>query len=244
MIIQTPAGEGNPDGEEIDSDANGILDGLATGWTIYDAVTILDDDDSVEFAYSEMIFLEEPDVTMPLGVTLTFDPALSPTIILLNQYPQYVARQGSKTGNAATLDGTHNDDWMAGRVNSRSWPDWKFSSTGTRNFPTAELTSKSLSDFSGLTIGEVNVDFAATASIDDVFASKVSVYPNPANNFVTISSSVDINKIELYNLLGKKVINTSKLVNDKLDVSSIAKGVYLMKLTSGKSVISRKLIKN
>ena len=70
------------------------------------------------------------------------------------------------------------------------------------------------------------------------------LYPNPANEFVKISSSVDINKVEIYNLLGKKVISTSKLTNNNLDVSSLSKGVYLMKLTSGESVASRKLIKN
>ena len=211
-------------------------------WTIYDAVTILDDDDSVEFAYSEMIFIEEPDVTMPLGVTLTYDPALTPTVILLNQYPQYVARQGTSTGNAASIDGVHNDDWMAGRVNSRSWPDWKFSSTGERNFPTAELTGNSLSDFSGLTIGEVNIDFRPAASVDDIFSSKVSVYPNPATNSVKITSSVEINTLEVYNLLGKRIIRTSNVNND-LDVSSLSKGIYILKLTSGNSVATKRIVK-
>lgn len=84
----------------------------------------------------------------------------------------------------------------------------------------------------------------STASVDDVFASKVSVYPNPANEFVTISSAVEINKVEVYNLLGKKVISTSKLNNNNLDVSTLAKGVYMMKLTSGEFVASKKLIKN
>ena len=84
----------------------------------------------------------------------------------------------------------------------------------------------------------------STASVNDVFASKVSVYPNPANEFVTISSAVEINKVEVYNLLGKKVISASKLNNNNLDISSLAKGVYMMKLTSGESVASKKLIKN
>ncbi|WP_081817005.1 T9SS type A sorting domain-containing protein [Polaribacter sp. Hel_I_88] len=90
----------------------------------------------------------------------------------------------------------------------------------------------------------ISLKQAAAASVDDIFASQVSVYPNPANEFVKISSSVDINKVEIYNLLGKKVISTSKLTNNNLDVSSLSKGVYLMKLTSGESVASRKLIKN
>lgn len=83
----------------------------------------------------------------------------------------------------------------------------------------------------------------ATASIDDVFASKVSVYPNPASNNVKISSSVEINKVEVFNLLGKRVVNAGKLNNNDLDISSLSTGVYLLKLTSGNAVATKKLIK-
>lgn len=93
-------------------------------------------------------------------------------------------------------------------------------------------------------VGFVEVTKEGVASVDSFFSSQVSVYPNPANEFVKISSSVDINRVEIYNLIGKKVISTSKITNNNLDVSSLSKGVYLMKLTSGESVASRKLIKN
>ena len=241
MIVRTTAGEGNPDGEEIDANADGILDGLAENWTIYDGVSILDDDDDVEFAYSSMIFIEEPDGQLPLSVTLTYDPALSPSIIPLNQYPQYVARQGLKTGNSATVDGVNNDDWMAGRINSRSYPDWNFNGTAARNFPSAEVTGNTLSEFNGFTPGKANVDFDTTASVDEVFSSKVSIYPNPANQYINIVSNVDINKVDVYNLLGKRVLSSSNLKNN-LDVSSLSKGMYMLKLTSGSSIASKKLI--
>lgn len=90
----------------------------------------------------------------------------------------------------------------------------------------------------------ISLKMAATASVDDIFSSKVSVYPNPAKESVTITSQVELNKVEVFNLLGKQVIKTSTLNNNILDVSSLSKGVYLMKLTSGDSVATRKLIKN
>ncbi|QNM85306.1 T9SS type A sorting domain-containing protein [Polaribacter pectinis] len=241
MIVKSTAG--NPKNELVDSNEDGVLDGAATSWTIYDSVSILDDDDITtgnsevgEFGYGKIIFVERLLSTDPL---LHFDASISPTIVTLDQYPNYVARQGVKTGYAATTDGVDNDDWMAGRVNSLSYPSWKFSSNAARNIP----TSLSSTNLATSTYGEVNPDFSATASIDGVFTSKVSVYPNPANEFVTISSAVEINKVEVYNLLGKKVISTSKLNNNNLDISSLAKGVYMMKLTSGESVASKKLIK-
>ena len=90
----------------------------------------------------------------------------------------------------------------------------------------------------------ISLKMDATASTEDIFASKVSIYPNPAQEFVTISSSVEINKAEVYNLLGKRVFNSSKLSNNNLDISSLSKGVYMLKLTSENALATKKIIKN
>ena len=148
----------------------------------------------------------------------------------------YILRQGNKTGFTA-------DDWaVAANGSDSSVPNWVFSTSSSKVYPDEFLGWEGIKDV----YGDLNptAESFNTASVDDIFASQVSVYPNPANEFVKISSSVDINKVEIYNLLGKKVISTSKLTNNNLDVSSLSKGVYLMKLTSGESVASRKLIKN
>ncbi|WP_405564516.1 T9SS type A sorting domain-containing protein [Polaribacter sp. Asnod6-C07] len=97
---------------------------------------------------------------------------------------------------------------------------------------------------SEIRIDEVSISVVATASVDDFFNSELNVYPNPAKEFVTISTLEKIDHVEVFNLLGKQVIKTSKLNNNILDVSSLSKGVYLLKLTSGDSVATRKLIKN
>lgn len=81
----------------------------------------------------------------------------------------------------------------------------------------------------------------STASVDELFSSKVSIYPNPASQFINITSNVDINKVEVYNILGKKVLSTLNFKGN-LDVSSLSKGMYMLKLTSGNSVASKKLI--
>jgi hypothetical protein len=82
----------------------------------------------------------------------------------------------------------------------------------------------------------------ATASVNDVFSSKISIYPNPANEFVQISTSETITGVEVYNLIGKKVISSSKLTNNKIDVSNLSKGVYVLKVMSNDLVGSRKII--
>ncbi|KGL61793.1 T9SS type A sorting domain-containing protein [Polaribacter sp. Hel1_85] len=95
---------------------------------------------------------------------------------------------------------------------------------------------------------EIRVDYlsltneGATASVNDIFSSKISIYPNPANEFVQISTDETITGMEVYNLIGKKVISSSKLINNKLDVSNLSKGVYVLKVMSNDLVGSRKII--
>lgn len=243
MIVQSAT---DPKGEVVDTNEDGVLDGAALTWTIYDSVSILDDDDITtgngevgEFGYGKIIFVEQLLSTNPL---LRFDSSLSPTIVTLNQYPNYVARQGTSTGFACSIDATNNDDWMAGRVNSLSYPDWRFSSTGTRNVPSAELTSMNLSDFSGMTYGEVNVTFNPL-SIDDNLVSNFRVYPNPAKDFINIeSSSAAITSVAIYDLLGKQVRAENNLQNNKMDISDIASGIYLMKINSDLGSLTRKIV--
>lgn len=242
MIVKSTAG--NPKDELVDTTGpDGVLDGVATAWTIYDAVSILDDDDDDEYAYSEMIFIENPDLDGTPPFTLVYDNSLTPSIIELNQYPSYVARQGMKTGNSMTDDDVHNDDWMAGRLNSLSYPDWGFSSTSTRNFPADPLLSSNLSDF-GSTIGEVNVDFA-TLSVDDALVSNFKIYPNPAEDFITLESkSSRITSIEIFDLLGKSIYSKIESSNNKIDVSDFSKGIYLLKLESEGKSLTKKIVIN
>jgi hypothetical protein len=58
------------------------------------------------------------------------------------------------------------------------------------------------------------------------------VFPNPAQNAITISSSTAENaEITIYDLNGRTVINTSINGNQKdIDVNQISKGFYLMKI--------------
>ncbi|QBN17452.1 T9SS type A sorting domain-containing protein [Flavobacterium nackdongense] len=71
----------------------------------------------------------------------------------------------------------------------------------------------------------------------------LNVYPNPVTNgkvFISSSSS-DAKKITIYDILGKQLIH-NEVSNGTLDVSSLSKGVYLMKISEGASSSTRKLI--
>ena len=82
----------------------------------------------------------------------------------------------------------------------------------------------------------------SVASVNDFFSSTISVYPNPAREFLSISTTKTITGVEVYNLIGKRVISLSSLSDNKIDVSKLSKGVYVLKVLSDELVGSRKII--
>jgi hypothetical protein len=85
--------------------------------------------------------------------------------------------------------------------------------------------------------------------ITDVLAvNGYKVFPNPTQNTINISSiSSTLNKrplIIIYDLSGKAVINSSLTESKKsIDLSSMGKGVYLMRIIEPKKSITFKIIK-
>lgn len=72
--------------------------------------------------------------------------------------------------------------------------------------------------------------------------SNLKIYPNPANTQVTITSDSFATKtVEIYNILGKKVLST-KANNEPINVSNLNKGVYVIKITEEDKTASRKLV--
>lgn len=62
----------------------------------------------------------------------------------------------------------------------------------------------------------------------------VSVYPNPAQNKLTIKSAELWNTFEVYNLTGVKVLEGS-LINNTLNVSALTNGSYVLRINSSNS---------
>ena len=87
---------------------------------------------------------------------------------------------------------------------------------------------------------------AATASTNDFLLDSVQVSPNPSNNIWNIeSSSIAIETVEVYDLLGKRVLNLSPNSQEvRVDASGLRTGIYLAKLTSEGATKTVKLVKN
>lgn len=85
--------------------------------------------------------------------------------------------------------------------------------------------------------------FLLVGNVNDVWESQLSIFPNPASEFMNFISNENIITLELYNLTGQKVYGAEVNVNNyKLDVSALPQGLYLVRLTSvNKNVLTTKI---
>lgn len=92
------------------------------------------------------------------------------------------------------------------------------------------------------TPGVVKLLYTGTLSTDDLPLENVAVYPNPTNDIISIKTSDTIKKVEVYNLLGVKVLESKsrKVINLQL----LQVGTYLLKIeTEDGKVGIKKIIK-
>lgn len=72
---------------------------------------------------------------------------------------------------------------------------------------------------------------------------EINMYPNPAENEITFSSSVEITKIEIINLIGQIIYTKDmKSTNTKINVSNLAKGNYIAKIYTKKGIKTNKFV--
>ncbi|MBP1645902.1 MAG: hypothetical protein H6Q16_1477 [Bacteroidetes bacterium] len=89
--------------------------------------------------------------------------------------------------------------------------------------------------------------FTPALSLNDALFedNSITLYPNPANKEVNISSQNIINSIEVFNSLGQKIYHSDIKANEKsIDINSLSKGVYIIGINTDKGYIRKKLIKD
>jgi|WetSurMetagenome_2_1015567.scaffolds.fasta_scaffold05101_3 hypothetical protein len=83
--------------------------------------------------------------------------------------------------------------------------------------------------------------------IQEVGNTFVSFYPNPVNNVLTFEHLGNINRIEMFNILGQQVLAVTNITSSTLTVSTsnLKTGVYFVKFFSGNNATATsKIIKN
>jgi hypothetical protein len=72
-------------------------------------------------------------------------------------------------------------------------------------------------------------------------SNNIYIYPNPTTGIIYVSATLSIDKIEIYNTLGKfiKVVFNNK----NITLENAYAGVYFIKIYSGNTILTKKIIK-
>ena len=81
-----------------------------------------------------------------------------------------------------------------------------------------------------------------TAGLDDQNQLDISIYPNPTSDMVFVEGNYTQLKVIIYNVLGKEILNKS--ITNSIDISHLDNGVYILQLSDGVKLSTRKIIKN
>ena len=111
--------------------------------------------------------------------------------------------------------------------------------------PTEEMT---------YTISDIRKDYTIHAvftiidNINQPNLNLISIYPNPVENHLMIENNQAnlFNRIEIYNTIGQSVISQT-ITHDnlqKIDVTSLPKGIYILHLSGASETVSYKFVKN
>ncbi len=111
-----------------------------------------------------------------------------------------------------------------------------------------DITLTATDDYGNSTTCTFELDLTLLGTDDNELNNAISLYPNPANEQVTISNSSNIalETAMIYDLNGKLVsqINLQNMQTEKMiDVSAYATGVYMVYITGEQSSVVKRLIK-
>lgn len=80
----------------------------------------------------------------------------------------------------------------------------------------------------------------STLSLDQNDSFLISIYPNPTQNVININTKLNVDKIEVYDILGSKINQT---YSTTIDLSQYRSGIYFLVIYSNSNQISKKIIK-
>lgn len=106
------------------------------------------------------------------------------------------------------------------------------------NVDDAAFSTDTWTDIDEQTVFSENCSGLSAGSLQN---PSVQIYPNPASTLITIDYPESIKKVEIYNLLGRLVLQGHG--SNTIKVSALSEGSYLMKIHTAKGILLKKIMK-
>ena len=147
-------------------------------------------------------------------------------------------------------------------ANVNSWNIQYRPQNGSWSSATSATNSYNITDLEGLTNYEIQVqancgdgnlsDWSASVTaqttnvgIEEHLANSVVLFPNPANDIINVQCSMfNVQSVEVIDVYGK-VINTLNVTENptRINVSSLANGMYFVRVTTEMGVVTKQFVK-
>ena len=134
-----------------------------------------------------------------------------------------------------------NGENLSGNLTSQAL---SFTATNPEGAITIKFTSDTYLNESGWE-AEISC-LPANLAANNFEKKDISIFPNPAQSNFTINSSQEINKVIIYDIAGRKVIER-KNINDlqtTIDIENLSNGAYFVNINSQNTTQTFKVIKN
>jgi hypothetical protein len=92
---------------------------------------------------------------------------------------------------------------------------------------------------------DYGVYVSTTLGNEAVSALQLKIYPNPVQDELTITlqNNAVISAYEIYDITGKRVMGSTQITSNRIQVSELSKGMYFMKIKAGNLEMVSKFIK-
>ncbi|MBO4504763.1 MAG: T9SS type A sorting domain-containing protein [Bacteroidales bacterium] len=94
-----------------------------------------------------------------------------------------------------------------------------------------------------LIMPKISCNECAIVGVEEMEKENISVYPNPATNKFTVNlAGSEKANIELFNLVGQRVYNSTATEKAEVNVSNLRAGIYMLKVSQNGKVYTSKVV--
>ena len=195
-----------------------------------------------------MLFSDEIDISAYNAGAYTFSLYVKTSTIPTSRPVWAVVGAFDADGNDIT--GVLNRVDNGGTIETNNWPLWidgfiqvTVSVETTAAVKSLQLRFQHARENNTFWFDNVTLSTAATLSTKSFEQIGVSMFPNPASSSTIIKSSDGLKNITLHSLSGKLLLDEKISTNQyNLNVSSFAKGIYILSVTNEKGKSTSKLL--